>query len=265
MKTFSNGTIKNSILFASITVLLTIASPSAFADTPSGFASPDPLATGVPTTVTIERGGGSPHGSSQGIFVYDPTAVANQIDDGSGQCNNPVASSGDYWILLTTGGSVINYWIPNVIGAQVSVPFGTGAQVVITPAVGAKVGTGIPPANGAAFGQTTPLAANWHKVTNYGVMTFPVTVIGGSSQSDNTNAVGQWQFVSCGKEGATFLNDYQAEANFNVVLPVGGEIIPINTAALMIAGLTSSGIWMIPTLGVMAGIGVTLYKIRRTN
>ncbi len=45
-------------------------------------------------------------------------------------------------------------------------------------------------------------------------------------------------------------------------LTVAGEIIPIDSSALMIAGLTSMSVWMIPTVLGLAGVGVYLVKYR---
>ena len=44
--------------------------------------------------------------------------------------------------------------------------------------------------------------------------------------------------------------------------PVGGEIIPIATTALILAGLQSSAIWMLPVLAGAAGVGAFYIKTR---
>ena len=43
---------------------------------------------------------------------------------------------------------------------------------------------------------------------------------------------------------------------------VAGELLPIDSSALMIAGLTSMSVWMIPTVLGLAGAGVYLVKFR---
>jgi len=43
---------------------------------------------------------------------------------------------------------------------------------------------------------------------------------------------------------------------------VAGELLPLDTSALMIAGLTSMSVWMIPTVLGLAGVGVYLVKFR---
>jgi hypothetical protein len=44
---------------------------------------------------------------------------------------------------------------------------------------------------------------------------------------------------------------------------VAGELLSLDTSALMIAGLTSMSVWMIPTVLGLAGVGVYLVKFRK--
>ena len=44
--------------------------------------------------------------------------------------------------------------------------------------------------------------------------------------------------------------------------PVAGELLAIDSSALVIGGLTSSAVWMIPTLAGIAGAGIYLVKLR---
>jgi len=44
--------------------------------------------------------------------------------------------------------------------------------------------------------------------------------------------------------------------------PVGGELLSLDTTALMLAGLQSSAVWMIPTLAGLAAAGFYLVKFR---
>jgi hypothetical protein len=44
---------------------------------------------------------------------------------------------------------------------------------------------------------------------------------------------------------------------------VGGEILSIDSTALLLAGLQSSAIWMLPVLAVATGAGITAFKLRR--
>ena len=44
--------------------------------------------------------------------------------------------------------------------------------------------------------------------------------------------------------------------------PVAGELLSVDSSALVIAGLTGSAVWMIPTIAGIAGAGIYLVKLR---
>jgi len=50
---------------------------------------------------------------------------------------------------------------------------------------------------------------------------------------------------------------------FSPETAVGGELLPIDSTALMLAGLQSSAIWMLPVLAGAAGAGFAAFKLRR--
>ncbi len=62
-------------------------------------------------------------------------------------------------------------------------------------------------------------------------------------------------------EGTPFLGCDSIEIT-NVCV-VAGELLPLDSSALMIAGLTSMSVWMIPTVLGLAGAGVYLVKFRK--
>ena len=51
--------------------------------------------------------------------------------------------------------------------------------------------------------------------------------------------------------------------NGNGAQPVTGELLPLDSTALLIGGLTSMSVWMIPTVLGLAGAGVYLVKFRK--
>jgi len=64
-----------------------------------------------------------------------------------------------------------------------------------------------------------------------------------------------------------FQNDNRQLANnvfafLNECVFVGGELLPIDTTALMLAGLQSSAIWMLPVLAGAVGVGAYYIKTR---
>jgi len=44
--------------------------------------------------------------------------------------------------------------------------------------------------------------------------------------------------------------------------PVAGELLSLDSSSLVVAGLTSSAVWMIPTVAGIAGAGLYLVKLR---
>jgi len=44
--------------------------------------------------------------------------------------------------------------------------------------------------------------------------------------------------------------------------PVAGELLPLDSSALVVAGLASSAVWMIPAVAGVAGAGIYLIKLR---
>jgi len=59
------------------------------------------------------------------------------------------------------------------------------------------------------------------------------------------------------------LDGFDAIAFLPMEQQVAGELLPLDTSALMIAGLTSMTVWMIPTVLGLAGAGVYLVKFRK--
>ena len=51
-------------------------------------------------------------------------------------------------------------------------------------------------------------------------------------------------------------------AAFNTQKPVAGEILPIDTTALLIAGVSQNSLWILPTLALVAGAAFTLLRIQ---
>ncbi len=71
--------------------------------------------------------------------------------------------------------------------------------------------------------------------------------------------------VEIDKAGMGFTTNFET-VSFHIDIitehPVAGELLPLDTSALMIAGLSTSAVWMIPTVLGLAGAGVYLVKFR---
>jgi len=80
------------------------------------------------------------------------------------------------------------------------------------------------------------------------------------AQTDQTDLAGLYIFSACATLGtggpdSTF-------TPFIVETAVGGEILPINTSALLLAGLTTNALWILPALAVIAGAAFAVLKFQ---
>jgi len=103
----------------------------------------------------------------------------------------------------------------------------------------------------------------------------PIPVAAGSYWVGIDNGAGNWQVVgefrdgmiaNSSDDGLSWTVISGAELFFlltGLVNQVAGELLPLDNSALMIAGLTSMTVWMIPTVIGLAGAGVYLVKFRK--
>jgi hypothetical protein len=68
----------------------------------------------------------------------------------------------------------------------------------------------------------------------------------------------------CQEELDIFTADCLATAKLDLCpTTVAGELMPLNTTALFISGITSSAIWMVPTILGIAGVGAYYLRTRK--
>ncbi len=84
----------------------------------------------------------------------------------------------------------------------------------------------------------------------------------GTSPNAPDTLLGAWTFETCVMDTGIGIGGGDFDG-FVVQEPVGGEMLSINTSALLIAGLATSGMWIVPTIGAIAGIGIAAYKLRK--
>jgi len=76
---------------------------------------------------------------------------------------------------------------------------------------------------------------------------------------------GNWQFFTCGVDGFGNVggaSNFVASEFFEVVVPVAGKVIPIDTTALLIAGFSSNPFWILTMLAITAGASFTLLRFQ---
>jgi len=66
----------------------------------------------------------------------------------------------------------------------------------------------------------------------------------------NTSGIGLWHGTA------------KLTSEINPPTPVAGKLLTLDSSALVIGGLASSAVWMIPTLAGIAGAGIYLVKFR---
>ena len=112
---------------------------------------------------------------------------------------------------------------------------------------------------------TTGKGTDWEEKTFSFTATGPTSTLTFTSDEDrpfgaaldNVSAV-----LSACPTGYDLVDDTCVRSNHN---PVAGELVPLNTTALFISGLSSSMIWMVPTLAGIAGVGVYFIQTRTHN
>ncbi len=143
------------------------------------------------------------------------------------------------WILRDTGLNIAKILVTGT-GTIVPTPFGGGSFSITT------AGTSITSAGG------NPL--HWDKIgtANDGTSD-DETDVGGNTPDD-------YLYGLCGTDNNVGQNPGGGGVGnaFNIVAPVGGEILSINTTALLIAGISNSSLWLIPLVGIAGAAFVLL-------
>ena len=80
-----------------------------------------------------------------------------------------------------------------------------------------------------------------------------------SVDSDTSESI---VFSGAGGDNVGMLLDNVKFTQLDCSAPVAGELLSLDSSALVIAGLTSSAVWMIPTVAGIAGAGIYLVKLR---
>ena len=241
------------ILIASIATLAVGYVPSALAmNTPNVSSDPATTVLGGTSVIKITADASTLNHDRSTLGMYDPDNTlalnANTIG-GSGNCRTGLASGpGVHWELRHLDGTTPLVFTMSAVGDTFKVKFGTDAGVPITDKT---AGTTVSSMNVKwidTSGGSDP--------AKYDILTNPLDPF----DSYTVRACGFENVITIGSPTGGL---YNAESQVFVAEPIGGEILAINSAALLIAGLTTSAIWMIPAVGAVAGTAVTLYKLRQ--
>lgn len=242
---------------AVIATMVGSTAPLAYAsDTPAlSLVPPVPVIGGFPTIVVTGSAGTVPHDNlrfglreppSTGVSL---TTVPPPSFTDCGQ-DRYLAGAGSYWILTTDGAApslanMVEIDLP-VAGASASIPFAPGPVVIAY--------------SGGATGPASGIWVDDNTVANkVPAIDFLATVI-----PSNPYAT-----LICGFDNAGTPNvqPFQIIQDFRTQEPVAGEIIPINTTALLIAGIsTSPMLVMVGLVAVASGIFTLLrFQVSQKN
>jgi hypothetical protein len=211
---------------------------------------PDPQVVDNPVTLEYDGNpGDAPHdiyltrvadvGVIPGNNNADSTGTVQNDCEAGTKIDKTNAGDGDMWELRDTAGTkVVEIHIEDV-GDTVSIPFGTGADVTIT-----VVGNAL---TKATTSDGTVTMAKWVNITPLG--------LGFETTADNTDTTGNYRWASCGVDGGGPGDGYERAEMFSIELPVGGELLPISMAVLLVNGVSQSALWLIP---LVAGAAITL-------
>ena len=230
------------ILFGALSALMIPAMPLALAmNTPGVGLTPQSPPVGGIVTITINPVA-TPVTNLQMVMYESGEPIAGiPLTAFPAFCTIPLAGSGgDIWELQGAGGVPARITVP--AGQVGTTTFGGGVPVIVNPGVG---------------GTVTPAGPyNWvNQVTaaadNLNLLTTPIT---------------PYLLGICGYEGGldAFFGAFNS---IFTQIPVAGEILPIDTTALLIAGVSSNPIWILPALAVVAGgaLAVLRFQVSKRN
>ncbi|MEM3098038.1 MAG: hypothetical protein QXU32_04890 [Nitrososphaerales archaeon] len=243
-------------------------------NTPTQVVFPASDITGAPRVLQIEATPGFTHTGTEVRVYYDPQELlqipTSCSPDLFGGHNLPGAPPGGRaWVLVGAGdypGDIRGYTAtggpPN---GKLRIPFGIGADITAKQ-TGADHPPGIHPIlspihideiNGATVAGSTPY--HWDEVNSANA------VIGHGT--DDTLLTGTYSFISCGTEirGTDTATGYIGTSEFFVEsIPdrVGGEILSVDQAALIVSGVSIHAHWFLP---LIVGVGMAAVTIMIVN
>jgi len=225
---------------------------------------------------------------SLALCYQDAAAMMIIIDDdpplANTQCSNGVATcADDFTIVSAQTVTDIHFWIIELNG-----PFDSKVNWKIYEDIGGVIQT---PAIASGFGiniSTNPFAVQdsflcdpldgfgcfevWMDLDN------PVNLVAGTYWIGIENPNGLWQMLGDFTDDGVYICtsgpncedfDFVSDAELpfivtgNPVTQVAGQLLPLNSTALFLAGIQSMTVWMIPTVLGLAGAGVYLVKFRK--
>ncbi len=230
------------ILLIAVGAMMLPAMPSAMAMTP-GLSTPDVVENSIADLEIISV---KAHTETEAVAVYsDPVSGFNNGCTNAGAEGLPAVPIGEtQWILRDNALNV--------------------AQITI---VGITVSAGIPFGGGVTFDPTTAGVS----VANAPLHWDETGTLNDGTPDDTTDVGGvvpdDYTLFVCGEDGSDDQNlgGYGLGGEFLIVAPVAGELIPINTTALLLAGVQANAFSVLASLAIIgaAGFGMLYFQINK--
>jgi len=227
---------------------------SAFAqNSPSVSSVPAPIIAGSTTnllTITTAPDATKPHADVKVSFA-EPTVIIGW--PGAPGAPDVAAAPGGTCTLpsITANPSTRSYWIfRDAATGLVDVKFDVGAAPALVGMVSIPLAPGVVGVaySGSASG---PASGKWVDIVNGAPMAI--------NFAPDLYSAGHCGYDNFGTLGATN-SLYGTVSGIPSQKQVGGTIIPISTSALLIGGIASTGLWMIPVLGAAGFAVLTIRK-----
>lgn len=277
----------------SVSLITAILIGSVVLSAPSAFANPG-IAINLSTTTTPPGGtvtaakldaatatSGEPRFHAHAtLVVVNPLAVPTAAD----VCNGQVSGVGNLAVYRLVAAPVAPLPPGTILNAggsaDIHVTFAAEGASTTESLTGLPVGPGVPFTPAPSAGVTTfvntgtgfvayPGPMRWLKdglpatPATVDTTVYPVGTTIWVEECDFTDPDGDNVQQPASEPSAIAAN------SFLIVTPppkvVGGEIMPVDMVALFVAGMTTSAVWMIPTLGGIAGTAVAFFKIKRKS
>ena len=268
MKTDDNRLTLSGILTIAVASTLMFGSvPFAFA-TPDASLSCDAAIAGGVTNCRVLVGGATGNlpiraDTSTGEIAIYNIPLGTLTDDNVCPLDSTLGAGESKWTLVRDGGGVSNDGKP--IGYEFPAPSLTcdgncgikfkfpGDIVGSILTVATRTQTATMFVIGGTETGLTSVNAKWVQTAGLGPSD-PATAV---ATAGVINSIG-----SCGDETvvSSFDQDWEDYSNWAVIKPVGGSIMSVNVSALLIAGVFTTGLWILPVLGISSITGYYLYR-----
>lgn len=247
------------LLFALAGTLVTFTPQDAYANPSPGLdCEPTSIVQGQNCEVHIEAVGFATEVRSIQV-AETPTGDAatsscNSNPIGNMFANTPATSR--VWEARWAGDTTQRIGISLVANSEAFIDFASGT-IALSDA--SDLGTGSDDFTRQDTEATNLVGGYTTVVNNPSVIWIEIT--GNLPSAVDTQSLGFWRVGICADEAGD--TNQAFPGSFEVQLPVAGTLIPISATALILAGMYTSALWIVPAVGAAVGLGI--YTLARKH